>query len=790
MNYLKEKHTLNSTSDVGGKGRQLQLLHAWNKNVPDFFIITTSSFEYFQRNKKFPNEIYLRMESFFSKYEKVSIRSSMVNEDSKDFSFAGIFETILNVTKDGWENALEQVYSSLNSDRAREYLKNKNITNPQMAVVVQRMIQSQKSGIIFTRSPLVPTSLFLIDAGMGLGEGVVSGLTDTDHYKLDRFGKVISLIKKNEELVLTEEELRKLFNAGLETEQLLGGPADIEWGICGDEIFFFQVRPITQEFKELGFFVDTNLSESYPGVVSPFTADFVQKAYRNVFYESAVILGGTGKRLESLDFHYNKLISYVEGHLYYNLEHYYAVLTALPGGKRNIRNWHAMIGGDGSIQGIRTHDTSPSLLETMSSLWRLLKIGFNHRHVFKKFISDLNRIKREIDEEGEKKKTSRELIAYLNELVSMPLGFGYTVVNDIYVMMGLSLLSSLAKKQGLSDEDIIDLLRPEERVESILPLKRLHEVSSNLSDEFISAFSKEDLNSGVRPYQRIFKSLNAMGFTAEVGLVEGFLKDYGERSFEELKLESLPLSNSPKDLFQLISWYRGAKPFQDFQSAERKELRGFAKIVHKFVHSAVKTREETRLFRGKFYNVIRMLLLRIQEKLIQEDTTWIEFETKDFFSVTASEWRDLNFTEIKQIMKERSSWKNSQQIYPEVLCWVKGEELVHDTKGEVSGELNGQGVSQGEIEGVVLVLDSPSEVFQSTLENVILVTKNTDPAWVYVMSQSKGLISEKGSLLSHTAIIGRELGIPTVVGVRNATKLLRSGEKILLNGRTGEIKRL
>src|SRR5690606_4165526 len=100
----------------------------------------------------------------------------------------------------------------------------------------------------------------------------------------------------------------------------------------------------------------------------------------------------------------------------------------------------------------------------------------------------------------------------------------------------------------------------------------------------------------------------------------------------------------------------------------------------------------------------------------------------------------------------------------------------------------GQGVSPGTATGTALVLDGPHQALDSELTDFILVTKNTDPAWVYIMSRSKGLVSEKGSLLSHTAIIGRELNVPTVVGVRGATQIIKTGDRIKIDGVTGKIE--
>src|SRR5690606_23844344 len=153
-----------------------------------------------------------------------------------------------------------------------------------------------------------------------------------------------------------------------------------------NELFIFQIRPITRTFPELSYFVDTNLSESYPGIVSPFTAGFVKIAYENVFRESAQIMGAHGRKLEALSGHYSKLISCVDNHLYYNLEHYYAAIRALPGGEKNIENWHKMIGGKITGADIPYHATELTKFETFTTILSLAKIAWTKNKIFSKFL--------------------------------------------------------------------------------------------------------------------------------------------------------------------------------------------------------------------------------------------------------------------------------------------------------------------------------------------------------------------------------------------------------------------
>jgi phosphohistidine swiveling domain-containing protein len=165
----------------------------------------------------------------------------------------------------------------------------------------------------------------------------------------------------------------------------------------------------------------------------------------------------------------------------------------------------------------------------------------------------------------------------------------------------------------------------------------------------------------------------------------------------------------------------------------------------------------------------------------------------DFFSLNHLEWvsfkkGEISFDQVKELILVRRVWQTKRQQYPEMIHWVEGEKLPVLNASNLSSEISGQGVSAGITEGIALVLENPNEALESELKDFILITKNTDPAWVYIMSRSLGLISEKGSLLSHTAIIGRELSIPTIVGVKHATNKIKTGDRIRMDATTGKIK--
>lgn len=797
MKLIASSHELSKVSSVGGKGFHLQKLVSWGAPVSDFFILTTDCHSCFKRTGRLPEEVSKQIQEFIGD-SKVAFRSSMIAEDQADSSFAGLFETILNVTQTNWQESLEKIYSSVHSDRVKEYMDRKKIhTDLLMGVVIQLQVDVEKSGVLFTRSPIEPTAALVIDAAWGMGEGVVSGHVEVDQYSYTRTFDLIHCRIQNEKQVLNENEAISLLQLGLQMEEKGGFPSDIEWGIKDGKVFLFQIRPITRNFNPIQFFVDTNLSESYPGTVSPFTAGFVKKAYENVFTESARAMGGTGEKLNRLQGHYKKLISSVDDHLYYNLEHYYAALRALPGGEKNIEDWHRMIGGKMDGVSVPYHETTLNRVESVLTLYQILKLALRRKKVFGALLTELEFLKKEIEGEIKNLYGSQSVINYLYHLINRPIGFGLTVVNDVFIMMGLGYFTKRFERLGINKDLIIDLLKTNEGVDSTKPLEHFNFLVRELSPEFIKVFLSENLRPGFRPYEEAFVRFKARGYKAEIDKLKGFLDVYGDRSFEELKLESLPLRNNPPLFLQLLTWAKEnpAELKNKVQSDNTFKLGWLDRKILKFTRESIQTREATRLWRGKFYHLLRLLILKLGDELQREDRDFKRFDILDFFSISHHEWHafrkgQISKAQVMEWMISRKTWQTKKQSYPEIIPWVEGERLPHLGHPVDGAAIKGQGVSNGEAEGIALVLENPEEALHTELKDFILVTKNTDPAWVYIMSRSQGLISEKGSLLSHTAIIGRELNIPTIVGVKHATQKIRSGERIRMNTVTGVIEKL
>jgi len=230
---------------VGGKGASLGELLSMGLNVPEGFVLTT---EIYGKNlSDFQKEILIQFNNLNTKL--VAVRSSANVEDSPQNSFAGQFETYLNVTRENLLENIEKCWDSVNSARVSEYLKGKGINKDKIkiAVIIQKMVDSEKSGIAFSVHPVTQDrNQIIIEAGLGLSETIVSGQITPDSYVVEK-NKLLILDKNitGEKQVLSDREILELSKLVLKIENHFGFPVDIEWAIESGKIYILQCRPIT-----------------------------------------------------------------------------------------------------------------------------------------------------------------------------------------------------------------------------------------------------------------------------------------------------------------------------------------------------------------------------------------------------------------------------------------------------------------------------------------------------------------------------------------------------------------
>ena len=221
----------------GGKAANLGFLLQNGYNVPEGFCISTKINNF---DNKIKDKIFKK---FIELNSKVAVRSSATAEDSKKLSFAGQFDTFLNIKNEkDLINSIKKCKNSVKSKRAISYAKNKKIINIKMAVIVQKMINSDFAGVIFTIDPVNKKDI-LIEIVKGLGNKLVSGKVTPNSYFIDR--NSFNIKNKTAFFNLDKNNIKKLAETSLKIESLYKHPQDIEFAVKNREIFILQSRPIT-----------------------------------------------------------------------------------------------------------------------------------------------------------------------------------------------------------------------------------------------------------------------------------------------------------------------------------------------------------------------------------------------------------------------------------------------------------------------------------------------------------------------------------------------------------------
>ncbi|MCC7441904.1 MAG: hypothetical protein IT285_09735 [Bdellovibrionales bacterium] len=811
---------ISSRELVGGKGLHLQKLVSWGAAVPTFGVVTTEAFRAWRASGRLPEGLVGAILGTLSGWgaESFAVRSSATSEDGSQSSYAGIFDTFLHVDPDQVADRVVDCFRSATSERAREYEARRG-SGPalEVAVVIQAMVSPLSSGVAFSRAPTGNSARVYVEAGWGLGEGVVSGKVEIDAFWWDRFGaeiqrkigkKTLRMERQTAGLVLgavphelaqrpclEEPVLKTLVTEVASLELRLGAPADVEWAWDGAKLWILQVRPITQRFPPLAVYVDTNLAESYPGRTSPLTQEFVSGMYTRVFEEAARWLGFSGARITELRPHFQSLLQGFEGHLYYHLNSYYSVMAALPGGERNLASWHRMIGG--ALHGIVEYErfAPHGLVERLRMTWAMLKLALFPGRYFGGFSRRARRRADALDKNLASVRTAREAARLLVESMKDAEGWGLPAVNDVFVMSGLKAMEDMLARNGHAASEIPRLLRTREGVESLKPLRELTEIGKRWGADARWGAAIRDCPS--------LEELARRGLPDAADELRGFLARYGDRAFEELKLECLTFRQDPAGFLRLCAWMaeapaprkesvtQGAQARLRFRLLDRLRLLW----IRPRTECAIQIREETRLLRGRYFGWVRSCVVRMAELLALG-------APREYFGLTLADFRrfaaDGDVATLSERLKAVAAWDSGRRLYPEMLCHPRGQEqsvkayfaeTESSAHAPASGTLQGVGAAAGRVRGAALAIEDPRDALRShELEDQILVTRSTDPAWIFIMSRCKGLISEKGSLLSHTAIVGRELGIPTVVGVPGAYSRIPTGTALEMDGQEGWVK--
>ncbi|MCH7965319.1 MAG: hypothetical protein IH852_15425 [Bacteroidetes bacterium] len=791
-------------------------------------------------NSRFLTCLYKTMNKIFGEITLFAVRSSLTDEDSANNSFAGQMDSFLNVKKKYIEESIKMVWASAYSPRALLYRYKKKIsfTHISSAVIIQEMVQSEASGIIFTKNPETHVNECIISAGYGLGEGIVGDIVETDTYTIDRdTNKIQKKINKKElrlvidcyekgrtrkevvpknlksKAVLTDDEIDRLLKQTLKMERKFGFPIDVEWAMDKKrEIFFLQSRPITFKNESasastLRIWDNSNIVESYSGITLPLTFSFIRECYETIFQNAVMEIVSSKKAVKNDVAIFKNMVGLQKGRVYYNLLNWYKMLSFLPGFKNNKPAWDQMIGIKHTVEfPERKISVYNSIFASVKFLYLLLSV----KRTAMKFHSYIDPLYKKFQKIDVSHMTPDQLVDHYDSLwkTFMP-KWHLTLYNDVFAMKYYEWLKSLCSKWGLSKYDDLHnkLLCGEREMESLKPLHSLLKITAVIlkSDSYQHLLRNNNSST-------IWKRIQTTKSYAELKqMFDSYLTDFGDRGIEELKLEKESFHQNPELLIDLVKKYcrqnlsinilqqNEIKIRKEAEQIIRKELSNpFKRFVFRFVlknaRRSITNRENMRFARTRNFGLVRNIFRQISQRFVEQGILKNE---SDIFYLTVNEIFDFirgtstncNLASIVKIRKAEYA-SNSFITLPDRFQTIGIpylNKLNKDPKFKSSNKsLQGTGCSSGVVKAEALVVIDPSSV--NGKSGHILVARSTDPGWIFLMVSAKGIIVEKGSVLSHSAIIGRELGIPTIIGVTDATGKIPDGAIIEMDGSNGEIQ--
>ncbi|MBR6695555.1 MAG: phosphoenolpyruvate synthase [Oscillospiraceae bacterium] len=775
---------------IGKKAERLFIMKENGINVPSLFCVN-----------EIPDEEKLL--SVLSDGKEFSVRSSAFCEDSSSLSFAGQFDSFLFVKKEDVFKKINECFLSVKKENVISYCRENKI-NPddiKMSVIVEEMVDAEKSGVIFSANPQGILNETVIVLGNGTGDNVVEEKTDVTTCYFNRTDRKYYTEKTGENPPsFTDELIENLIALTEKTEKIFGGFCDIEFAVKNDEIFILQSRPITTLETSSPLILDnSNIIESYPNISLPLTISFVKEAYSGVFRGLAERVIKDEKITDRYNETYYNMTGACNGRVYYKLSNWYTVLSFLPFHKKIIPIWQDMMGVTSAPRESDFVRLNP--LKRMSTCFNIISEAFSVRKNMEKLNTDFSQTEKYFRENFTADITIDGIKNLYNEVSKKVLSvWDITLLNDLYAFIFTGLLKSAVKKSGASDYEkkANDFISGISNIESMKPIRamiKLADSDREMLADLSSSETVEELNLKLEKYP-LFKEK----FFEYISL-------YGDRSPEELKLETVTFRENPLLLIKKICdissderiFENTKKSLLSDEEKNAEDILGSIKKCRKrikfFSEKAsigIMNREVSRLNRTRIYGMVRSMFLRAGDIFYEDKKIR---EKRDIFYLTKEEIFNGNPDEfISLIEKRKEDYKGFYNLPAFSRLIFSGKEFDKRTKcverisKAVSDEnvLMGTPSSAGIVKGETVVVKDACN--PPDTKGKIIVAKMTDPGWVFLLSNSKGIISEKGSLLSHTAIISRELKIPAVVGVKDASDLIKDGDIIELDGNTGTIK--
>ena len=758
----------------------------------------------------------------------VAVRSSALAEDSAAASFAGQLDSVLNVSNRAQlEDAIRTVWASAWSERCLRYAHEVGVSAGDTGVVIQHQIDARFAGVLFTRDPLGQRDAAVIEFVQGLGDSLVSGQVSPDRAVVSypALSAAIETMGGTPAEHPDLEMLIDLVRKGLALEQAFGGPQDIEW--CLDsfgQLWLLQSRPaVVAQMAARVTWSNANIAENFPDPVTPFLFSIVSRGYAAYFRNLGLAFGILRRRVDAMQPQLARLVGLHAGRLYYNLSAIHAALQLAPRGTQ-LAQWFNDFTGATEYPQVpevavgRWGRTMEWIRVAACTAWQYLFISsrvtaFEHR---------VDQYAERTQPEHLGQRSAQELRADLAAFLEIRLHrWNDAAIADAAAMVCYGLLrkkvAALESSAGANLEH--DLLKGLPGLASARPVSELWALSCTvrankvLCDQ-LKRLETHDVDSFLRdPANAEFRIL-----------FQQYLDRWGFRYSRELMLTSPTPQEDPAPMIRILqSYLADTGPGPDAVASAQTQARlattqhlesvlspnrwlrrlpfsaaGRFQLLLAATQGAIRFRERARMKQALLYTRLRHVMLAIGSRLTEQHVLTAR---EDVFFLNVDEVLQLlDGSQADPAVPARVSQRRAafegcvKWTPPDSLSLPEGELWEHtaqsameETSGAHSTTLRGVSACGGIAEGEARVVEDVCEIGRIRSGD-LLVTRQTDPGWAAVFFLVKGLVIERGGMLSHGAIIAREYGIPAVVGVPKATQRIQNGQTIRINANRGVVE--
>ena len=818
IEIIESKNSAVTSGEIGGKAKGLLFLEKNKFRTPPFYILNyetlmaiingDESLPLLLQNWKIKNKI--PSESIWA------IRSSADNEDGIRKSFAGLFATETNVALENMENAIQIVLKAYSSVEKLNYNQSNTI---EFGIIIQEMVRSEYSGVIFSHNPLdLNKNTIHINIIPGLGENLVSGKEDAFQIECSRnetifknvnetfrgqlfTDRIVDVSKQGVEIKKTIASfLPELIKSTQQLTKLKKYPVDIEFAIADNTIYWLQVRPITAvEQSEISIWDNTHAEGNYPGVTLPLSISMIKTSFQHAYTSMWVFLGMDKKIISKNKDLLKNMCGEIHGGLFYNLTAWQKLIFQLPFGKKTSILLPKMWGMEPAD--FKPGNYRVSLFTRIKILFNLITSFLFLKKLKQKYLENYNQVIKEYGTVDLGKKNHKELILIYNDIQSR-LGNNWAapLLNGFFTILLFSTLKNIAVKSRLNKtypNFINDILFAQGDVISVTIVREFQKLLFKIQEDkkLLHLFQYEKPG-------KIVQTLSAQyeDFYLELN---NYILNYGERSDEgELKMETINYKENSLLFIAFLkenSLGKMSEPNPDnnkfnYQEIIKKEypFHFFKRFVLNFLIRntiyKIRDRENNRFIRTKTFGLLRSIFRAVDKDLLNKK---IIENKNDSLYLVLEELTDYENTVLySEIIRKRKAEYEIHAKTKRVNRYFqnKGNFIPVETNEVESNKLtiSGVGCCSGIVKSEVKIIRDKMEMVED-YSGKILVADYFEPGRISLFSQAGGIISTRGNLLSHTAILCREMGIPSIVGAKGLLNKIKDGDILEMNGGTGKI---